>query len=64
MSKETIINKSELFNYLDWYSFIGDEEITMAICEFIAKQEGELYYSDCLLAESLVKEYKNYLKQK
>lgn len=55
----TIIDKNELFSYLDWYSFIDTNEIEMAICDFIEKQEWELYYSDWALACELCNEYIN-----
>lgn len=57
MKKETIISKTKLFNYLDWYCFVDQDEIIMAICDFIEKQEGIIYYSDCALAYELAKEY-------
>lgn len=57
MKKETIINKSDLFEYLDTYSFVDENEIELAICEYIENQEGVLYCSDCLLASELTKEY-------
>lgn len=56
--KYTIIDKSELFDYLDWYSFVDDEEIQLAICSFIEDQEWTLYYSDCAFAYDLMEEYK------
>lgn len=64
MKKETIINKSDLFNYLDWYAFVDDEEIQLAICDYIENQEGKLYYSDCAFAYDLMQEYKNYFYKK
>lgn len=60
---ETIINKSDLFNCLDIYTFVDQNEIQMAICDYIEKQEGKLYYSDMSLAYDLSLEYieKNHL---
>ena len=56
----TVIDKKELFNYLDWYTFVDDEEIQLAICDYIENQEGKLYYSDCAFAYDLMQEYKKY----
>jgi hypothetical protein len=64
MKNETIINKSDLFDYLDWYVFVDDEEIQLAICDYIENQEGVLYYSDCAFAYDLMQEYKNYFYKK
>lgn len=60
---ETIINKSDLFNYLDQYNFVEENEIQMAIMDYIEKQEGKLYYSDMAMAYKLSLEYieKNHL---
>lgn len=58
-SKYTIIDKDELFSYLDWYLFVNTNEIEMAICDFIEKQEWVLYYSDCAFACELMNEYIN-----
>ena len=55
----TIIDRKKLFEYLDIYSFIDDDEIQMAICDFIEKQEWVLYYSDWALACELMNEYLN-----
>lgn len=57
----TIIDRKKLFEYLDIYSFVNDDEIEMAICDFIEKKEWVLYYSDCMLACELASEYKEYL---
>lgn len=57
MKKETIINKSDLFEYLDWYSFVDQTEIIAAICDYIEKQEGIIFFSDCCLAYELSEEY-------
>lgn len=54
---ETIINKSDLFNYLDQYDFVEENEIQSAILDYIEKQENVIYYSDCLLAGDLADEY-------
>lgn len=56
--KYTVIDKEDLFDYLDWYSFVDDEEIQMAICDYIENQEWTLYYSDCTFAYDLMDEYK------
>ena len=60
---ETIINKSDLFDYLDQYNFVEENEIQMAIMDYIEKQENVTYWSDCLLAGDLADEYikKNHL---
>lgn len=58
----TIIDRKKLFEFLDIYSFIDDDEIQMAICDFIEKQEWKLYYSDCEFAYDLMNDYKEYLK--
>lgn len=58
-SKYTIIDKNELFSFLDWYLFTNTNEIELAICDFIEKQEKQLYYSDCALACELCNEYIN-----
>ena len=55
----TIIDKDELFSFLDWYLFVNTNEIEMAICDFIEKQEWNLYYSDCAFACELCNEYIN-----
>ena len=57
--QETIINTDDLFNYLDGYTFSSSDEISMAICEYITKQEGVLYWSDCCLAGELADDYIN-----
>ena len=57
MKKETIINKSDLFNYLDRYDFVDQDEIILAICDYIEKQEKVFYYSDSMLAYNLALEY-------
>ena len=54
---ETVINKSDLFNYLDQYNFVEENEIQMAIMDYIEKQENEIYWSDSLLAGDLADEY-------
>lgn len=54
---ETIINKKDLFDYLDGFSFGEAEEIEMAVAQFIEEQEGALYWSDCALAWELGNEY-------
>ena len=56
---ETIINKDDLFSYLDAFLFGNSDEIIMAICEYIEKQEGVLYWSDSMLANELANEYIN-----
>ena len=60
---ETIINKKDLFEFLDIYTFVDQNEIQMAICDYIEKQEGKLYYSDMAMAYDLSLEYieKNHL---
>lgn len=55
----TIIDKDELFSFLDWYLFVNTNEIEMAICDFIENKEWELYYSDWALACELCNEYIN-----
>jgi hypothetical protein len=35
----TIIDRKKLFEFLDIYSFADDDEIQIAICDFIEKQE-------------------------
>jgi hypothetical protein len=47
---------------LDIYSFADDDEIQMAICDFIEKQEWKLFYSDCAFAYDLMNDYKEYLQ--
>lgn len=55
--EETIIDRTDLFHYLDGF-ILGDEwEIIMAICTFIEEQEWKLYYSDMELAGMLADEY-------
>ena len=54
---ETIINKKDLFDYLDGFTFGEAEEIEMAVAQFIEEQEGKLYYSDLALAGELATEY-------
>lgn len=54
---ETIINKKDLFDYLDGFSFGELSEIDSAICQYIEEQEGALYWSDCALAWELGNEY-------
>ena len=61
MKQETIIDVRKLFDYLDAFTFVDNEEIEMAICDFIEKQEGSLYWSDCALASELCNEYREYL---
>ena len=58
----TIIDRKKLFDFLDIYSFVNDDEIQMAICDFIEKQEWKLYYSDCEFAYNLMSDYKEYLE--
>ena len=58
-TNETVINKADLFNYLDGFLFANNEEVEFAICDFIETQEWELYYSDCALASELANEYIN-----
>ena len=58
-SKYTIIDKDELFNFLDWFLFVNTNEIEMAICDFIEKQEWVLYWSDWAFACELMNEYIN-----
>ena len=55
--KYTIIDKKDLFDYLDGYSFIDENEVHMCICDFIDNQNWCLYWSDCLLAGELCDEY-------
>lgn len=55
--KYTVIDKKELFDYLDGYSFIDENEVQMCICDFIDNQEGCLYWSDCMFAGELCDEY-------
>ena len=54
---ETIINKKDLFDYLDGFTFGEMSEIDSAICQYIEEQEGALYWSDCALAGELGNEY-------
>lgn len=58
-SKYTIIDKDELFSFLDWYLFINTNEIEIAICDYIEKEYWKLYYSDCAFACELMNEYIN-----
>lgn len=58
--QETIIDRAELFYYLDGFIFGDTEEITLAICNFIEEQEWKLYYSDMELAGMLTDEYIEY----
>ena len=60
---ETIINKSDLFKYLDQYYFVNETEIQCCILDFIERQEGNTYWSDCILANDLAIQYieKNHL---
>lgn len=60
--EETIVDRADLFNYLDGF-ILGDiGEITMAICTFIEEQEWKLYYSDMELAGMLADEYMEFKK--
>lgn len=54
---ETVINKKDLFDYLDGFTFWEAEEIEMAVAQFIEEQEGTLYWSDIALAGKLATEY-------
>ncbi len=54
---ETVINKKDLFDYLDGFSFESMSEIDSAICQYIEEQEGALYLSDCAIAGELGNEY-------
>lgn len=54
---ETIINKKDLFDYLDGFTFWEMEEVEMAVSQFIEEQEGALYWSDISLAGELATEY-------
>lgn len=54
---ETVINKKELFDYLDGFTFGEMEEVEMAVAQFIEEQEGALYWSDISLAGELATEY-------
>ena len=54
---ETVINKKELFDYLDGFTFGEMEEVEMAVAQFIEEQEGTLYWSDISLAVELATEY-------
>lgn len=54
---ETVINKKDLFNYLDGFTFWEAEEVEMAVAQFIEEQEGALYWSDISLAGELATEY-------
>lgn len=56
---ETIIDKDNLFDYLNNFLFSSNTEIEMAICDYIEEQEGELYWSDCWLATELANEFIN-----
>lgn len=58
----TKINIKELFDYLDWYSFVDSNEIYCAICDFIENKEKFLYWSDCAFAFELCNEYCEYLE--
>ena len=58
----TVIDKKELFDYLDWFYLATDIEIHFCICDYIEKQESKLYYSDCAFAYNLMQEYKEYKK--
>ena len=55
----TNIDKSDLFSYLDWILFNNDNEITLAISDYIEKEYWKLYYSDLALACELMNEYIN-----
>lgn len=59
LKNETIINKDDLFSYLDGFLFGNSDEIIIAICEYIEKQEGVLHWSDSMLANELANEYIN-----
>lgn len=54
---ETVINKKDLFNYLDGFTFGEMEEVEMAVAQFIEEQEGALHWSDISLAGELATEY-------
>ena len=56
----TNIDKSDLFSYLDWILFNNDNEITLAISDYIEKEYWKLYYSDLMLASDLMLEYIDY----
>lgn len=48
----------KLYEYLDWYDFVSEEEINMAVCEFIEQNSGEpLSYYDCACATELAEQY-------
>lgn len=53
----TRINVKKLFDCLDWYNFVSQDEIIMCICDYIEDKEGSLYYSDWSLACELSDEY-------
>ena len=61
MKQDTIVDIRKLFDYLDGFTFVDNEEIEMAICDFIEKQEWSLYWSDCAFASELCNEYREYL---
>lgn len=63
MKNTTIINKKKLFDYLDAFVFVENEEIEMAICDYIEKNTGSLYWSDCAMASKLCNAYMEYKKQ-
>lgn len=54
---ETIIEKKKLWDFLDGFYFVSGDEIYFAVCDFIDKQEGKMYWSDCILADELTREY-------
>ena len=52
-----MIDRKELFEYLDSFTFVNDTEVYCAICDYIEEQEGVLYWSDCGLASELAIQY-------
>lgn len=54
---EKVINKKDLFDYLDGFTFGEMEEVEMAVAQFIEEQDGALYLSDIVLAGGLAMEY-------
>ena len=50
-------NKKDLYDFLDGYFFVSEEEIEAAIWEYIENATGSLYWSDLAAAYDLALQY-------
>ena len=50
---------SKLDAYLDWYAFVNQQEVEMAVCDFLQEEMGveQLSMSDILEAAKIAKDY-------